>query len=732
MSRQPRICVLTLDHGSATGSADGRLAELLAAHGWNVHLLACTAGKRLTDLPANVVGTHLDDYPESAEDRVPEWVGEFDRRSLRVLSAVKRLHAAAPFDVVQYPDAGALGFRLAQANRTGVGARGAFLIARLRGPTAWRRTEEARWLASVGEPVSEFAEQESFELADGHLSVSQYLLEEARKLGWRVPAGALVVPDCPDPELPQSVPVAGPVEEVVYAGPLDKLHGLRVFVRAVQSLPASVAVTFVGRDGLLQGTGAAHWAAERLEGRTLAFHPANDWPAILRHLRDPNKLAVVPYLSAADTEFVRALARHRVPFVAIDFGAVRELIADPDMREHLIAPATVAGLAKRVAGYLALPAARRREWLDRLAAAHGPDAVQPAVLACYERLLRRARETLPARTAIDSQRPKVTVGITHYNLGAFLPETLASVAAQTYPNLEVVVADDGSNDPASVAVVEEMERKYPTFKFLRGPNVGVCGNRNRCLDAATGELFFPLDADNIAAPDMIEKLVAALQRQPAGVGAVSCFWLGFATSEGLKAGEFVGSYRPSGGPRIMVGLWNPYGETSGLFRTAQLRELGGYDDLHPEYMSEDWHLYIKIAARGWAVAVVPQALYFYRIRQDSRYRTGDHGVNHVRVLPDVSAIDFSPAERLDVWNLLTSLMHGCAAADERVAAVAKERDALADRLNARRYRALDSFLTGLQALNPVAALRRLAGLARRAGRRVWGGPVRPALVSGAR
>ena len=405
---------------------------------------------------------------------------------------------------------------------------------------------------------------------------------------------------------------------------------------------------------------------------------------------------------------------------------MNELVTNPDARKHLIAKPTIPGLTKTLSACLEIPAALRSSWVEELAAVHGAEAVEPQVIATYERLARQAQEARAVRVAVAPQRPKVTVGITHYNLGHFLPETLASVAAQTYPNLEVVIADDGSTDPHSVAVVDEMERKYPQFQFLRGPNVGVCGNRNRCLDAATGELFFPLDADNIAAPHMVESLVNAHLMQPAGVGAVSCFWLGFADAAGLAAGNYVGCYRPSGGPRLAVGLWNPYGETSGLFRTELLRDLGGYDDLHPEYMSEDWHLYIKIAARGLAVAVLPEALYFYRIRSDSRYRTGDHGVNHVRVLPDVAAIDLTAPEQLELWTLVASLMRQGAEAQFHCEAAQKHRDELQARLKSPQYRALDAVLW---ALRPWAWVRRAAKIANRVRRGVWGRLGRPKAVS---
>lgn len=725
MSAGPRIGLLTLDGGPAAASADGRLAGLLAARGWDVHLIACGGG-RVTSAPAGVRCSHLDDFPETAEARVPEWGGEFDRRSLHALAAIKHLHAQRPFDIVQYPDAGALGWRLAQAHRTGVGPAGAFLVARLRSPTAWRRAQEARWQSGVAEPVLNFAEQTSVEFADERTGLSAYILDQARELGWRVPVGTPVVPDAPPAGPSRPAPACDRVEEVAFGGPMQKLHGVRVFVRAAQALPASVAVAFVGPDGVLEDKKASRWATERLKGRRVSFRAASGDEAIAEQLAVRNGLAVIPFLSAADIEIVRRLCQLRVPFVTTDYGPVNELVTNPDARKHLIARPTIPGLTRTLSAYLEVPAALRNAWVEELARAHSAEAVEPLVVGAYDRLLQQARAARAARAEVAPERPKVTVGITHYNLGRFLPETLASVAAQTYPNLDVVIADDGSTDPHSVAVVGEMEQKYPTFRFLRGPNVGVCGNRNRCLDAATGELFFPLDADNIAAPHMIETLVNAIRRQPEGVGAVSCFWLGFADSAGLKAGEYVGSYRPSGGPRLAVGLWNPYGETSGLFPTALLRDLGGYDDLHPEYMSEDWHLYIKIAARGLAVAVVPEALYFYRIRSDSRYRTGDHGVNHVRVLPDVAAIDLTPPERLEMWTLLASLARSNVDAHAHWAATVKHRDELLVMLKARKYRVLDAVLW---ALRPWAWVRRAGKIANRVRARVWGRLGRPAVVS---
>ena len=114
--------------------------------------------------------------------------------------------------------------------------------------------------------------------------------------------------------------------------------------------------------------------------------------------------------------------------------------------------------------------------------------------------------------------------------------------------------------------------------------------------------------------------------------------------------------------------------------------------------------------------------------------TGDHAVNHLRILPDVSAMPFNPAERLAVWQLLASLMHQSLGAERARAAiardrdeVARQRDELAARLGARRYRAMDR---ALSLARRSRILRFLGGGALRAPRRIWAGAGGATRVSG--
>ena len=177
--------------------------------------------------------------------------------------------------------------------------------------------------------------------------------------------------------------------------------------------------------------------------------------------------------------------------------------------------------------------------------------------------LRRARASLTAPIMGDD--PLVTVCVAFYNLGAYLPETLASLAAQTYSKLEVLVINDGSTDAASIGVFEEQQQLYPQFRFVNQANAGVSATRNRGLAEAKGEYLIFVDADNIAAPEMVERFVAGIRGRP-DVSALSCYFLAFRETAGIAKGSFCYAYRPTGGSHVMGSIQNVYGDANSIFR----------------------------------------------------------------------------------------------------------------------------------------------------------------------
>lgn len=277
-----------------------------------------------------------------------------------------------------------------------------------------------------------------------------------------------------------------------------------------------------------------------------------------------------------------------------------------------------------------------------------------------------------------AEPPLVTVGITHHNLGRYLPDTLASIAAQTYPNMDVIVLDDGSTDAASVEVFEAMRERYPTFRFVQQANAGVAAARNQCLALARGEYYVSVDADNIARPDMIAKFVTAIQRNPE-LAAMTCYLLAFDTeSPNGQPHSFRYAIRPLGGPHALAGIRNVYGDANAIHRTSALRAVGGCE-IDRGTATEDWEVFVKLVHAGYRVGVVPEHLFYYRHRSGSYTRTSNWFANHQRVLRQFAhAKNLSPAESLTLWTALLGFHQRL---EEYDRAVPPRRHQLADRVH---------------------------------------------------
>ncbi len=112
--------------------------------------------------------------------------------------------------------------------------------------------------------------------------------------------------------------------------------------------------------------------------------------------------------------------------------------------------------------------------------------------------------------------PKVTVIIPVYNTEKQLRECLTSVCDQTYQNLEIILVDDGSTD-ASGQICDEAAKQDERIQVVHKQNGGVSSARNCGLDQATGNYVAFVDSDDKIAPETIEVLVEAAERNKVGL-----------------------------------------------------------------------------------------------------------------------------------------------------------------------------------------------------------------------
>lgn len=98
--------------------------------------------------------------------------------------------------------------------------------------------------------------------------------------------------------------------------------------------------------------------------------------------------------------------------------------------------------------------------------------------------------------------PLISVIVPAYNAGQWIEECCSSVFAQTYPNWELIVVDDGSVDD-TLAIAGQMALGRENVRVIHTENGGVCHARNTGLDAAQGEYIAFLDADDLLMPEAL-------------------------------------------------------------------------------------------------------------------------------------------------------------------------------------------------------------------------------------
>lgn len=111
---------------------------------------------------------------------------------------------------------------------------------------------------------------------------------------------------------------------------------------------------------------------------------------------------------------------------------------------------------------------------------------------------------------------KISVLVPIFNVETYLEQCLDSLCAQSFQDIEIICADDGSTDRSS-AIIDVYAAKDPRIKAIHKVNTGYGNNMNVALEAATGDYIAILESDDFAEPDMLEKLYAVAQESGADV-----------------------------------------------------------------------------------------------------------------------------------------------------------------------------------------------------------------------
>lgn len=204
--------------------------------------------------------------------------------------------------------------------------------------------------------------------------------------------------------------------------------------------------------------------------------------------------------------------------------------------------------------------------------------------------------------------PLVSVVIPTYNAVTFLAATLDSVLAQTYPNLDIIVVDDGSTD----ATPRLLDSYGDRIRVLRQANAGQAAARNYGAHEAKGEMLAFLDSDDLWDPDKIARQVALLARFTEAL-AVYCDHRAI-DDQGtpIASTGALAHPRPSG-DILRALLLGPCIVTPGLvlLRRHAFDASGGFDEATLMRGHEDYALWLRLATQG-SFIYSPDTLVSYR------------------------------------------------------------------------------------------------------------------------
>jgi alpha-1,3-rhamnosyltransferase len=257
------------------------------------------------------------------------------------------------------------------------------------------------------------------------------------------------------------------------------------------------------------------------------------------------------------------------------------------------------------------------------------------------------------------ERPLVSVIIASYNHGLYVEASIASVLAQTYANVELLVVDDGSSDD-SVERIQRLQALHG-FAFIVQKNQGLSRTLNESIARVRGDLIVSFGSDDVMLPQRLALQVAYMHGKPeVGICAGNI-------EEIDAVGDSRGAPRPLPQRRLdfddvflnrQVGAPAP----TQMYRREALIKVGGFD---PEIRLEDLYITLKITRAGYFVDILPDVLAQYRVHGSNTYKNYRFMVDNV--LRTYAQFSDHPAYGQVCNGFRNSMLLKCARQDKQLA-----------------------------------------------------------------
>ena len=213
-----------------------------------------------------------------------------------------------------------------------------------------------------------------------------------------------------------------------------------------------------------------------------------------------------------------------------------------------------------------------------------------------------------------SELPLVNVVVPSYNHARFVEGCVRSILEQTYPNIKILVVDDGSTDD-SPRILERMAKEYG-FDLRLQSNRGLLPTLNFALGEVDGEYFAPFASDDIMLPNRIALQVAHMQANPevaiCGGNIIPIDQLG----KVIEKKRRIRPARRLDFNQLFNGVMPGAPAPTFLIRRDAAIEVGGYDE---NLRIEDLTMMLKVCEAGYVVDVLAEEMAYYRTHSQNMH-----------------------------------------------------------------------------------------------------------------
>ena len=178
--------------------------------------------------------------------------------------------------------------------------------------------------------------------------------------------------------------------------------------------------------------------------------------------------------------------------------------------------------------------------------------------------------------------PRLTIGFPVYNGENYLSQALDALLAQTYTDFELIISDNASSD-GTADLCSDYARADPRIRYLRQPrNIGAAPNHDFLVGQARGELFKWAAHDDLFAPDLLTRCIAALDERPDVV--LSHADMAIVDEQGTVTEKYdyrLATASPDAPERFRSLLFTDGGDDFyGVIRTEVMRRIAPHDSYH--------------------------------------------------------------------------------------------------------------------------------------------------------